>query len=284
MNLCCTSENLKISWGALSLGFSSCPNDTLVFYALIKGIIKAENSDLTFKESIADVQTLNEKAMAGELDVTKVSVAAYLKVHDRYELLNSGAAIGRGCGPLLVTRNVTSITELNGSEIAIPGRLTTAFLLFRAFIKKNFRDFSFIPRFMTFDRIIPAVSSGEVRAGIIIHESRFTYEAAGLKALIDLGEWWESDTGLPIPLGCIIAKKSLGNDLIKKIDSLIHDSVVYGLNNISQAMPYIKRYSQELSEDVIMKHIRLYVNDFTIHMGSQGRQAIERLKEMEDIL
>lgn len=267
----------------LTLGFSSCPNDTLIFYALMNGIIKAGvSSDITFKEFISDVQTLNEKALAGELDVTKVSVAAYLKVCDRYELLNSGAAIGRHCGPLLVTKELSSIAELNGSEIAIPGELTTAYLLFRAFIKKNFGDFSFIPRFMTFQRIIPAVSSGEVRAGIIIHESRFTYQAAGLRALIDLGEWWEKGTGLPIPLGCIIAKRSLGGDLIKKIDSLIHDSVVYGLNNISQAMPYIKRYSQELSEDVIMKHIRLYVNDFTIDMGSQGREAIERLNDMED--
>ncbi len=259
----------------LSLGFSSCPNDTLIFYGLMNGIIKG---DITFKEFIADVQTLNEKALAGELDITKVSVAAYLQLQDRYELLNSGAAIGRGCGPLLVTKALTSITELHGSEIAIPGRLTTAYLLFRAFIKKNFMDFSFVPRFMTFDRIIPAVSSGEVKAGIIIHESRFTYETAGLKALIDLGEWWESYTGLPIPLGCIIAKKSLGGALIKKIDSLIHDSVVYGLNNISQALPYIKRYSRELSEDVIIKHIRLYVNDLTIDMGPQGREAIETLR------
>lgn len=265
----------------LSLGFSSCPNDTLVFYGLINGKLK---SDISFKEFIADVETLNEKALDGELDITKVSVSAYLKVHERYELLNSGAAMGRGCGPLLVTRNVSSISELNGSEIAIPGRFTTAYLLFRAFIKKNFRDLFFVPRFMTFDKIIHAVSSDEVRAGIIIHESRFTYESAGLKALIDLGEWWERNTGLPIPLGCIIAKKSLGIDLIKKIDSLIHDSVVYGLKNIDEALSYIKRYSQELSEDVIMKHIRLYVNDFTIHMGTQGREAIERLKEMEDIL
>lgn len=265
----------------LSLGFSSCPNDTLIFYALINGILRSE---IIFKEFIADVQILNEKALRCELDVTKVSVAAYFNIEDRYELLNSGSAIGRGCGPLLVTRDGASIEELNGSEIAIPGRLTTAYLLFRAFIKKNFRDLSFVPRFLTFHRIIPAVSSGEVRAGIIIHESRFTYEAAGLKALIDLGEWWEATTGLPIPLGCIIAKKSLGENLINEIDSLIHDSVVYGLKNISQAMPYIKRYSQELSEDVIMKHIGLYVNDFTIHMGSQGREAIERLKEMEDIL
>ncbi|MCX7792782.1 MAG: 1,4-dihydroxy-6-naphthoate synthase [Thermodesulfovibrionales bacterium] len=265
----------------LTIGFSSCPNDTLIFYGLVN---KKIESDIIFKEFIEDVETLNERAISGDLDVTKVSVAAYLKVKDKYELLNSGAAIGRGCGPLIVTKELSSIRELQGSEIAIPGRLTTANLLFKAYVKKNYGSFSFIPKFMTFDKIIPSVCRGDVKAGIIIHESRFTYEKAGLMSLIDLGEWWEKDTGLPIPLGCLIAKKSLGKDLIKKIDSLIHNSVIYGLEHLKEVLPYIKSHSQELSEDVIMKHIRLYVNDFTIDMGSHGREAIERLKNMEEVL
>lgn len=265
----------------LRLGFSSCPNDTLLFYALIEG--KIDRTGLEFEPFIEDVESLNERALRDELDITKVSVASYLRVRDRYELLNSGSAIGRGCGPLLVTETAKSIKELSGSAIAIPGRLTTAYLLFRSFIRKNLKDFSFIPEFMTFDRIIPSIKSKKVRAGIIIHEARFTYEAEGLRPLIDLGEWWEKETGLPIPLGCIIAKKSLGKDLIERIDSLIRESVLYGLRNIEEALPYIKNYSQELSEKVIIKHIGLYVNDFTIDMSSEGRKGIERLMDEESL-
>ncbi len=266
----------------LSLGFSPCPNDTLIFYGLVEG--KIDRAGLEFEPFIADVETLNERALRGEPDITKVSVACYLSLRDRYELLSSGSAIGRGCGPLLVTGDAISIKGLSGSVIAVPGRLTTAHLLFRSFIKKELKDFSFIPEFMTFDRIIPSIKAGRVRAGIIIHESRFTYEAEGLRALIDLGEWWEKETGLPIPLGCIIARKSLGMKTIREIDSLIRESVLYGLKNLKEALPYIKRYSQELSEDVIMKHIRLYVNDFTVDMSSEGRRSIERLMELEESL
>jgi len=263
----------------LSLGFSPCPNDTLIFYALTQNKIK--RAPFVFEEFIEDVQTLNEKALRKELHITKVSVATYLKVKDDYELLSSGGAIGRGCGPLLVTERIDNIKELNGAEIAIPGRLTTAYLLFLFYIKRTMKDFSFKPIFMTFDKIIPAIKKGNLRAGLIIHESRFTYESQGLKALVDLGKWWESETGLPVPLGAIIAKKDLGEEIIKKIDSFIRESVIYGLNHLEEALPYIRSYSQELSEDVIIKHIRLYVNDFTINMSDEGRRAIETLGGIE---
>ena len=263
----------------LSLGFSPCPNDTLIFYGLTQN--KINRAPFVFEEFIEDVQTLNERALRRELHITKVSVATYLKVKGEYELLSSGGAIGRGCGPLLVTERIDSLKELNGAEIAIPGRLTTAYLLFLFYIRRTMKDFSFQPRFMTFDKIIPSIKKGNLRAGIIIHESRFTYEFQGLKALVDLGEWWEAETGLPVPLGCIIAKKDLGEGVIKKIDSLIRESVIYGLSHLEEALPYIRRYSQELSEDVIIKHIRLYVNEFTVDMSQEGRKAIETLGGIE---
>jgi 1,4-dihydroxy-6-naphthoate synthase len=270
----------------ISLGYSPCPNDTFIFHALIHG--KIDTQDLSFNEVLLDVETLNRKALKAELDITKISYAAYGGLRDKYCLLRSGGALGRGCGPLVVAKHVYSMEELRNKRIAIPGKLTTAFLLLQlfdpAFIRTPLPCSSFRPRPMTpaviempFHEIMNAVSNEEVDAGLIIHESRFTYPAYGLREIIDLGIWWEKETGLPVPLGGIIARRALGENLIRQIDALIRLSVGHAFRNRAEPMDYIKKHSQELSDDVINQHINLYVNDFSIDIGREGETAVLEL-------
>ncbi|MBI5027172.1 MAG: 1,4-dihydroxy-6-naphthoate synthase [Nitrospirae bacterium] len=257
----------------LTLGYSPCPNDTFIFYALVHGKIDA--GDLRFKEILEDVEALNQMAINASLDITKVSYHAFDYLRKNYCLLRSGSAMGKGCGPLIVAREDCEIKDLKGKKIAIPGRLTTAYLLLQLY------DASLIIeediKVMPFYKIMDAVKNGEVDAGLIIHESRFTYPAYGLKKVIDLGEWWEKETGLPLPLGGVIAKRSLGNDLIRKIEGLLRESVKYAMSYRNEPMTYIKMHSQELSADVIEKHINLYVNDYSIDIGEDGMRAVEEL-------
>lgn len=255
----------------LTLGYSPCPNDTFIFYGLIHG--KVDTKGIVFKEILSDVEDLNQKAFNAEIDVTKVSYHAYGYLRKDYKLLRAGGAIGRGCGPLIVAKERYNIKDLRDKRIAIPGRLTTAYLLLMLYDP----ELCLNPSMMTFDRIIPTVSSGEVDAGLIIHESRFTYPSYGLKEIIDLGKWWEEETGLPIPLGCIIAKRSLGDELCEKINNFIKKSLEYSLANPSESVDYIKRHSQELSDDVIKQHISLYVNNYSLDMGDEGEKAVEEL-------
>lgn len=261
----------------LSLGYSPCPNDTFIFYALVHG--KIDTGDLQFKEILLDVETLNQMAVKGELDITKVSYNAFGNLREDYCLLRSGGALGRGCGPLLVTRSrKPEAGSLKNKKIAIPGELTTAYLLLQLYdpdAKKNIKV-------MPFNMIMDAVKKGEVDAGLIIHESRFTYKSYGLEKVIDLGEWWEKETGLPIPLGCIIAKRSMGKDLIHKIDGLIKKSILYAMNNKDEPKKYIKEHSQELEDSVIEQHINLYVNDYSIDIGEDGIKAVQALFDMAD--
>jgi len=255
----------------LSLGYSPCPNDTFIFYALVHK--KIDTNDLNFREILLDVETLNRKALKGELDITKISYNAFGNLRDEYCLLRSGGAIGRNCGPLVVARERYEMKDLKGKMIAIPGELTTAYLLLQLYnpdFKKNIKA-------MPFNKIMQAVKDGEVDAGLIIHESRFTYPSYGLKKIIDLGEWWEKETGLPIPLGCIIAKRSLGSYLIKKVDAMIKDSVLYAMSRRDEPVEYIKAHSQELNDSVINQHINLYVNDYSIDIGEDGIKAVEKL-------
>jgi 1,4-dihydroxy-6-naphthoate synthase len=260
----------------ISLGFSPCPNDTFIFYAVANK--KIETHGLDFNFVIEDVETLNGLAMKRALDVTKISCHAFYYLQDDYRFLRSGGAFGRGCGPLLVVKEnfKFKISDLKSQniKIAIPGELTTAFLLLKLYLSPN-SSLSFIS--MPFYEIMDAVKEGRADAGLIIHESRFTYHEYGLSKVADLGEWWESETGLPIPLGGIIAKKSLGESAIKTIESLIRAGVEYSILHRDEAMPYIKRYSQELSDDVIDKHIALYVNDYTIDIGDDGEAALNEL-------
>jgi len=271
----------------LSLGYSPCPNDTFIFYALIHGRI--DTGYLKFKEILLDVETLNQKALAAELDITKISYHAFAHLRDKYSLLRAGGALGRGCGPLVVTKHAYTMEELRSKKIAIPGKLTTAFLLLQLFDSSfpgAYRNTTPTPYplpltpviiEMPFNKIMDAVAKDEVDAGLIIHESRFTYPSYGLKQVIDLGDWWEKETGLPIPLGGIIAKRTFGGDLNKKNGELIRQSIEYAFKNRNEPTAYIKEHSQELSDDVINRHIDLYVNDYSLDIGQDGEKAVKEL-------
>ncbi|MEW6107939.1 MAG: 1,4-dihydroxy-6-naphthoate synthase [Nitrospirota bacterium] len=258
---------------ALSLGYSPCPNDTFIFYALVNK--KIDTLGLIFREILDDVETLNHMAVNSGLDVTKASFHAFGHLREQYCLLRSGGAIGKGCGPLVVSREDIDITDLAGKKIAIPGELTTAFLLLQIFNPSLKQNVIVMP----FNNIMESVKTGDVDAGLIIHESRFTYKKYGLKQLIDLGRWWEEETGLPIPLGGILAKRSLGWNLIKKIDRLLKKSIEYAFSNRPETKSYIKKYSQEIEDEVIEQHINLYVNDYSIDIGDDGIQAVKELLE-----
>ena len=258
----------------LSLGFSPCPNDTLIFYALVHNKIDLGTLDFA-APVLRDVEQLNSWAQQKKLDVTKLSFHALGHVLDEYCVLSAGSALGKGCGPLLIARPGISADDLRGKKIAIPGKLTTAALLFRMFMPECEHLVQ-----MRFDHIMEAIKSGEVDAGVIIHESRFTYEQQGFVALQDLGEWWETKTEMPIPLGCIAARRSLGSEKIRLIDQAIKESVTRGLANPVDCMPYIQQNSQELAPDVVQEHIKLYVNDFSKKLGAEGRAAIETFLEL----
>lgn len=254
----------------LSLGFSPCPNDTFIFHALVTGATPVEG--VRFTPRLEDVETLNRLALRGELDVTKVSYGAIPHLLDRYALLRSGGALGRGCGPLLVARRPLDRRALRKATIAIPGRMTTANLLLRLFGPELSPG-----REMVYSDIMPAVASGEVDAGLIIHESRFTYPKHGLVKVVDLGEWWEGETGAPIPLGGIIARRSLGDALIRRIESGIRASVEHAFRDPAASAAYVAEHAQEMEPAVMRQHIELYVNDFSVDVGEEGERAISEL-------
>jgi 1,4-dihydroxy-6-naphthoate synthase len=254
----------------LSLGYSPCPNDTFVFHALVHGEVEVEG--LRFRERLEDVETLNRLAAEGVLDVTKVSYGAVPYLLDEYVLLRSGGALGRGCGPLLVTRPGTTVTDLHRGRIAIPGCRTTANLLLRLWRPELAPGVE-----MLYSEILPAVVRGEVVAGLIIHESRFTFADYGLVRLIDLGEWWEAETGLPIPLGGIVARRSLGAEVIRRIEAAVRRSVEHAFADPDRSLPYIRAHAQEMDEAVMREHIALYVNPFSVDLGEQGERAVTEL-------
>lgn len=220
-----------------------------------------------------DVEALNNSARRGELDITKVSYHAFLHLRETYALLRSGGAMGRGCGPIVVARKETSLDGLKGRRIAVPGRLTTASLLLNLY-DPSFAETS-VP--MIFSDIMPAVARGQFDAGLVIHEGRFTYQNYGLKLVADMGAWWERETGLPIPLGGIIAKRSLGASAIKDIGRLVKASIEYAASHPEESASYIKKHAQEMDSEVIQKHIGLYVNEFSLDMGEEGVRAVEEL-------
>jgi 1,4-dihydroxy-6-naphthoate synthase len=254
----------------LTLGFSPCPNDTFIFYPLVHGLVGT--GGISFFERLEDVETLNRLALEGELDVSKVSYHALGHIRDRYALLRSGSALGRGCGPLLVAREPVDPADLRGRTIAVPGQYTTALLLLRLF-DPGLGNFVTMP----FHEVMDAVTSGCVDAGLIIHESRFTYQGLGLHKLVDLGEWWEAETGLPIPLGGIVVRRSLGVETIAVIERALRDGIDYARRNPSEAAGYIREHSQEISDEVCAAHIDLYVNDFSAELGDEGERAVAEL-------
>lgn len=255
--------------GLLSLGYSPCPNDTFIFDAMVHGRI--DLAGLAFAPPLLeDVETLNTWAIKAKLDVTKLSCHALGYVLDEYCVLSAGSALGRGCGPLLVARDLVEVGSLREKRIAIPGRYTTAALLLRMLLPgcANLVE-------MRFDTIMGALARGEIDAGVIIHESRFTYRQHGLVCLRDLGQWWEEASGLPIPLGAIVARRSLGAERIARIEQAIYDSVTFAFAHPAESLPYIRAHSQELEEEVVQSHIDLYVNEYTGNLGEEGLAAIE---------
>jgi 1,4-dihydroxy-6-naphthoate synthase len=271
-----------------TLGYSPCPNDTFIFYALAHG--KAGAAGVSFDVTVADVEELNKMALRGGtrdgsqngLDISKMSFHAFGCVQDAYQLLGCGGALGRGCGPLVVSREQIGMEDLRPGKnsgrnprIAVPGRLTTAWLLLLLYDPKLADAAVFMP----FCDIMGAVERGEADAGLIIHEGRFTYASHGLREMLDLGAWWERETGLPIPLGAIAAKKSLGDDAIKEVEDAVRRSLLYARGHHQECMPYVRGLAQELSDDVINAHIDLYVNDFTLDPGLEGGEAVKILFE-----
>ncbi|MFH1571622.1 MAG: 1,4-dihydroxy-6-naphthoate synthase [Gemmatimonadota bacterium] len=254
---------------ALALGFSPCPNDTFAFYALVHGRLSGAP---VVRAVLEDIETLNRLALRRELDVAKVSFHAYAGLRPHYFLLRSGGALGRGCGPLVVAREPLAPADLARLQVAIPGERTTAALLLRLFCPAVTA-----PRVMPFHRIMPAVAAGEVDAGVIIHESRFTYPQHGLVQVADLGAWWETTTGHPIPLGGIAARRSLGAGLVLRLERALRASVAYARAHPEETRPYVARHAQEMDEAVRRAHIELYVNDFTLDYGSAGEAAISHL-------
>jgi 1,4-dihydroxy-6-naphthoate synthase len=254
----------------LTIGFSPCPNDTYIFYALVHGKVRVPGT--TFRERLEDVETLNQLAQDGTLDITKISYHALGHLRERYALLRSGSALGRGCGPLVVARPGTTIEDIRSGTIAVPGLLTTALLLLRLY-DPGLRNLAVMP----FDRIMQAVATGSVTAGLIIHESRFTYPLYKLEKLLDLGEWWERRTGMPIPLGGIMGKRSLGKDTLIGVERAIAESLRYARTHESEVLEYCRQHSQEMDIAVMMGHIGLYVNDFSLDLGDEGSAAVRRL-------
>lgn len=254
----------------LTLGFSPCPNDTFLFHAMTHGLVR--DGDLRFEVILGDVEELNQAAAAGELDLTKLSYAALGPVLDRYALLRAGSALGRGVGPLLVAREPVPEARRNALRVAIPGERTTAnFLLRWAYPELIDRT----P--LLFSDIEDAVLDGRFDAGLLIHENRFTYADRGLVKLADLGERWENGTGLPIPLGGIVARRSLGAELIARVDALLRRSVEYAFQNPEASRAFVERHAQEMDREVQKKHIGLYVNDYTVDLGADGEAAVRAL-------
>ncbi|MEA3362378.1 MAG: 1,4-dihydroxy-6-naphthoate synthase [Thermodesulfobacteriota bacterium] len=254
----------------LSLGYSPCPNDTFIFYGLIHGKIPCP--EVKFIEQLEDVETLNQLALQGQLDLTKISYHAFGHLRENYVLLRSGGALGRGCGPLVIAAEDISMEKLRGKRIAIPGQLTTANLLLQLY-SDGYEDVLILP----FDQIMETVKQGQVDAGVIIHESRFTYQQYGLKQILDLGQWWEKESGYPIPLGGILAKRALGTALISQIDSALRQSIEYAYAHPQEPQDYIKQHAQELDDNVISNHIKLYVNNFSLDLGDEGVKAVNCL-------
>ena len=251
-----------------SLAFSTCPNDTFAFCRL------AAEPDM--EAHLHDVETLNRWAFEEKFDVTKLSFHAWLLVRDKYQLLDVGAALGRGCGPLVIAANAQSLRPR--ALMAVPGEFTTAHLLLRLWNPTLGNRL-----FMPFDQIMDAVESGKADAGVIIHEGRFVFGERGFQCLEDLGDWWERETGLPIPLGCIAAKKSLGAERIAEFEQRLKNSIQAAFDDPGSTAEYVKRHAQELDDEVIRKHIQTYVNAFTLDLGEEGRAAVGKLEEMAKV-
>jgi len=261
----------------LTLGFSPCPNDTFIFDALVNKKIDTEGLD--FDVRLDDVETLNQWAMQGRLDISKISYGVLPLVLDRYELLDAGGALGKGVGPLLIARRQIPLDDISECRIAIPGQHTTAHLLFSlAFPAARHKEF------MIFSGIEDAVLAGKVDCGVIIHENRFTYQHKGLTKLLDLGEFWEKKTGSPIPLGGIVLRVGQDPALAVKINTLIRKSLEYAFSHYPDLPDYVRDHAQEMEQQVMRQHIDLYVNNYSLSLGHDGEKAIQTLLQTYALL
>jgi 5,8-dihydroxy-2-naphthoate synthase len=260
----------------IQLGHSPDPDDAFMFWGLASG--EVDPRQFEFEHVLHDIQTLNEWAIEGKLEVTAISLAAYPLVQDRYVLLPHGASMGSGYGPVVVSREEIPAAELRDVEIAVPGELTTAFLVLRMFLG-NFRY-----REVPFDQILDEVLSGSARAGLLIHEGQLTYESQGLKKVVDLGEWWLLETGLPLPLGANVARRDLGAETLFDLSDVLRDSIKAGLDNRDEAMEYALQFGRGLDAELADRFVGMYVNELTCEYGEEGRQAVrELLRRAEEL-
>jgi len=254
----------------LTLGFSPCPNDTFIFDAMVHGRIDTE--ELEFDYLLADVEELNRKAFASELDITKMSYHAYAYAAENYLILDSGSALGHRNGPLLISKRHIDQSELEYATIAIPGKYTTANLLFSIAWPEALKKSEFL-----FSDIENALLKDEIDAGLIIHETRFTYQKRGLQKIADMGEYWEQLSGLPIPLGAIVIKRNISEDIALKVNRIIRRSLEYAYKDSFACYDFVVGNAKEMESSAMNRHIKLYVNEFTIDLGIKGRQAISEL-------
>ena len=257
----------------LSLGFSPCPNDTFIFNALVNGAVATPG--FRVQAQLHDVETLNQKAFEGELDITKLSFFAWLMVQDQYDLLTSGGALGFGCGPLVIANRPMAAADMAACRIVLPGQWTTAHLLFRLWAPQARQRF-----FVPYDQVFDILADGRAECGVIIHEGRFTYQQKGFVAVADLGAWWEEKTGLPIPLGCIAAHKRLGGDTALAVEDAIRRSIALARQDPAAALPYIRAHAQEMTAEVLDAHIHTFVNEFSVDLGAKGRNAVAALADI----
>jgi 1,4-dihydroxy-6-naphthoate synthase len=253
----------------IRLGHSPDPDDAFMFWALAANQIDTRGFE--FEHVLRDIQTLNEWALDGKLETTAISLHAYPYVQDRYAVLPHGASMGSGYGPVVVARDGLMREQLQSLEIAVPGRMTTAFLVLRLYLG----DFRF--REVPFDQILDEVKSGRADAGLLIHEGQLTYEAEGLRKAVDLGEWWLLETGLPLPLGINVARRDLGRDVLHELSEVLHESIQAGLDHRAEAMEYALGFGRGLDTELADRFVGMYVNEYTCDYGDEGRQAVAEL-------
>ena len=256
----------------IRVGHSPDPDDAFMFYALSNNHV--DTGEYAFTHELVDIETLNRRAFAAELELTAVSIHAYAYLHDKYVLCTCGASMGDGYGPLVVARKAMSIEDLRGCTIAVPGKLTSAYLALRLYLGTDFKCIE-----VPFDQIIPAAAESEyhgqpIDAGLIIHEGQLTYRTERLQLVVDLGQWWKEKTGLPLPLGANVVRKNLGAETIREIQRLLKASIEYGLEHRPEALHFARRYGRGLSEKQADKFVGMYVNDWTMDFGPRGRQAV----------
>jgi 1,4-dihydroxy-6-naphthoate synthase len=254
----------------IRVGHSPDSDDAFMFYALTHD--RLDTGGLRFVHQLEDIETLNRRALSGELEVSAISIHAYAHLADRYALLASGCSMGDGYGPTLITRDPTSLDDLRGSTIAIPGKLTTAYLALMLCLGKD------VPvTILPFDQILPGVALGRARAGVIIHEGQLYYGARGLHKVVDFGQWWHAETGLPLPLGGNVVRRDLGSALVERIAGLLKQSIQYALDHREEALAYALRYARDLDPALADRFVGMYVNEWTLDYGERGREAVRTL-------